>query len=77
MNLALQIQHGASCKPERLQVGIKCNMAQIIVVVSASEWANKSFVDHATGGRKVRERAAGVGELIFRRAFTSFVVFAF
>lgn len=25
-------------------------MPEIVVVVSASEWANKSFIDHATGG---------------------------
>lgn len=48
MNLALQIQHWTSCKSERLEVGIKSNMAQIVVVISASEWANKSFIDHAT-----------------------------
>lgn len=48
MNLTFQIQYGTSRESERLKVGIKCNMAQIVVVISTPEWANKSFIDHAT-----------------------------
>lgn len=48
MNLALQVENGRAGESERLEVGVKCNMAKIIVVVSAPKWANKSFIDHAT-----------------------------
>ena len=41
-------------------------MAQIVVVVSAPKWANKSFVDHAT-----------VIVQLQRSAFESFQVFVF
>lgn len=48
VNLALQVEDWTSRKSKRLEVGVKCNMPKIVVVVSASEWANKSFIDHAT-----------------------------
>lgn len=48
VDLAFQVQNWTSCEPESLEVSIKCNMAKIVVVVSAPEWANKTFIDHAT-----------------------------
>lgn len=48
VNLALQIQHWRASEAKRLEVGVKSYMAQIVVVVSAPKWANKSFIDHTT-----------------------------
>lgn len=57
MDLAFQIEYGASRESERLQVGVEGYMAQIVVVVSASKGANEAFIDHAAvnGGRSERE----------------------
>lgn len=48
VNLAFQVENGRAGEAEGFQVSVKCNMAHIVVVVSASERANKSFIDHAT-----------------------------